>query len=190
MYEYRSGYPSDIGIPSILWIAMGLQETDGMAGVYNRYQQTTFAEHDFQQEPAAQEGKEYIRERLREFRENPAMARYFFKRKLEDQWIEPLFSSLKATESFDTDGEPLASGITNRMDAGQLLPEYRILGRTCTWNCFVRKMVAKKRNSDSIVAAVDWHSRWLPVQYHLGSAEQICISVLCIFDPLCADGTL
>lgn len=65
MYEYRSGYPSDIGIPSILWIAMGLQETDGMAGVYNRYQQTTFAEHDFQQEPAAQEGKEYIRERLR-----------------------------------------------------------------------------------------------------------------------------
>ena len=33
MYEYRSGYPSDIGIPSILWIAMGLQETDGMAGV-------------------------------------------------------------------------------------------------------------------------------------------------------------
>lgn len=30
MYEYRSGYPSDIGIPSILWIAMGLQETDGM----------------------------------------------------------------------------------------------------------------------------------------------------------------
>ena len=44
MYEYRSGYPSDIGIPSILWIAMGLQETDGMAGVYNRYQQTTFAE--------------------------------------------------------------------------------------------------------------------------------------------------
>lgn len=32
MYEYRSGYPSDIGIPSILWIAMGLQETDGMAG--------------------------------------------------------------------------------------------------------------------------------------------------------------
>lgn len=92
MYEYRSGYPSDIGIPSILWIAMGLQETDGMAGVYNRYQQTTFAEHDFQQEPAAQEGKEYIRERLREFRENPAMARDFFKRKLEDQWIEPLFS--------------------------------------------------------------------------------------------------
>ena len=91
MYEYRSGYPSDIGIPSILWIAMGLQETDGMAGVYNRYQQTTFAEHDFQQEPAAQEGKEYIRERLREFRENPAMARDFFKRKLEDQWIEPLF---------------------------------------------------------------------------------------------------
>ena len=41
------------------------------------------------------------------------MARDFFKRKLEDQWIEPLFSSLKATETFDTDGEPLSSGITS-----------------------------------------------------------------------------
>lgn len=111
MYEYRSGYPSGIGIPSILWIAMGLQETDGMAGVYNRYQQTTFEAHDFQQEPAAQEGREYIRERLREFRQNPSMMVDFFKRKLEDQWIEPLFSSLKATETFDTDGEPLPSVI-------------------------------------------------------------------------------
>ena len=111
MYEYRSGYPSGIGIPSILWIAMGLQETDGMAGVYNRYQQATFADHDFQQEPAAQEGREYIRERLKEFRENPSMMVDFFKRKLENQWIEPLFSSLKATETFDTDGEPLPSVI-------------------------------------------------------------------------------
>lgn len=103
MYEYRSGYPSGIGIPSILWIAMGLQETDGMAGVYNRYQQSVFEENDFQQEPSAQIGKEYIRERLEEFREDPAYTVDFFKRKLEDQWIEPLFSSLKATETFDSD---------------------------------------------------------------------------------------
>ncbi len=106
MYEYRSGYPSGIGIPSILWIAMGMQETDGMAGVYNRYQQSVFEENDFQQEPSAQIGREYIRERLQEFKENPAMTVEFFKKKLEDQWLEPLFSSLKATHSFP-EGEEL-----------------------------------------------------------------------------------
>lgn len=103
MYEYRSGYPDGIGIPSILWVAMGLQDTDGMAGVYNRYQQSVFEENDFQQEPAAQVGKEYIRGRIREFREHPEEAVDFFKRKLEGQWIEPLFESLKATESFKED---------------------------------------------------------------------------------------
>ena len=113
MYEYRSGYPSGIGIPSILWIAMGLQETDGMAGVYNRYQQTTFENYDFQQEAAAQEGKGYIRDRLKEFQGDPSMARDFFKKKLEDQWIEPLFSSLKATKTFDMDAETLPSGINS-----------------------------------------------------------------------------
>ena len=73
MYEYRSGYPDDIGIPSILWIAMGMQETDGMAGVYNRYQQSVFEDNDFQPEPSAEIGKEYIRERIQEFKENTSM---------------------------------------------------------------------------------------------------------------------
>lgn len=103
MYEYRSGYPSGIGIPSILYVAMGLQETNGEAGVYNRYHQATFAENDFQQAPAAQQGKEYIRERLAEFAENPGMAVEFFKKKLEGQWIVPLFESLRSTDSFAED---------------------------------------------------------------------------------------
>ena len=100
VYEYRSGYPSGIGIPSILYVAMGLQDTDGVAGVYNRYHQTVFEENDFQQEPSAHVGKEYIRNRLQEFAEEPTTAIEFFKRKLEGQWIEPLFESLRATESF------------------------------------------------------------------------------------------
>ena len=100
VYEYRSGYPSGIGIPSILYVAMGLQDTDGVAGVYNRYHQTVFEENDFQQEPSAQVGKDYIRNRLQGFAEEPAAAIDFFKRKLEGQWIEPLFESLRATESF------------------------------------------------------------------------------------------
>lgn len=101
MYEYRSGYESGIGIPSILWIAMGLQETDGMPGIYNRYQQAVFTECDFQREPAILIGKEYIRDRLQELVHDPDQMKDFFNRKLQMQWLEPLFESLYATRSFD-----------------------------------------------------------------------------------------
>ncbi len=105
VYEVRSGYPSGVGIPSILWVSMGLQETEGRAGVYNRYQQTTFERYDFQQEPAAQQGKEYIRERLGEFSQDPVKAYRFFKDKLEGQWIEPMYAALETTANFEEGAE-------------------------------------------------------------------------------------
>ncbi len=97
LYEYRSGFEDDGGIPSILWLAMGLQETDETPGVYNRYQQSVFEECGFEREPAVQIGKEYISSRIEEFRENPAYAKYFFARKIQIQWLEPLFGSLGET---------------------------------------------------------------------------------------------
>ncbi len=101
MYEVRSGYESGIGIPSVLWIAMGLQETDGSPGVYNRYQQSVFAEYHFEREPAAQEGRNYIRGRLKELVKRPDVMADFFRRKLMMQWLEPLYESLYATKSFE-----------------------------------------------------------------------------------------
>lgn len=110
MYEYRSGYPSGIGIPSILWVAMGLQESEGMAGFYNRYQQTVFEENNFEQDVSARQGRDYIRGKMKEFAENPSLAWDFMKRKLEGQWIDPMFECLKSTEAFAAD-TPLPSGI-------------------------------------------------------------------------------
>ena len=112
MYEYRSGYESGTGIPSILWIAMGLQETDGKAGVYNRYQQTVFEESHFDREDATQVGREYIEKRWKEFQNDPSMARNFFLEKMRSQWTEPLFEGLAATDSFQ-DGKELADWIHN-----------------------------------------------------------------------------
>lgn len=100
-YEIRSGYESGIGIPSILWIAMGLQETDGFPGSYNRYQQAVFAEFNYEREPAAEAGREYIKGRVEEFVYNPEKMVDFFKRKLQTQWLEPLFESLYATRNFE-----------------------------------------------------------------------------------------
>ena len=100
MYEYRSGYESGVGLPSILWMAMGLQETDGRPGVYNRYQQNVFEECGFEREPAIQVGREYIAMRLDEFKENPEYAYDFFLKKVKMQWLEPLFEGLYETNSF------------------------------------------------------------------------------------------
>lgn len=100
MYEYRSGYESGVGIPMILWMAMGLQETDGVPGVYNRYPQTTFEECDFDREAAAEVGRQYIVERLNEMRNDSAYTRNFFLEKVKMQWLEPLFEGLYATKDF------------------------------------------------------------------------------------------
>ena len=118
MYEYRSGFESGIGIPSILWIAMGLQETDGKAGVYNRYQQTVFEESGFDREIAAQVGREYITERLKEFQNDPPKAKAFYLEKMRSQWLEPLFESLAATDTFE-DGKEVAGWI-NHLYYGRL----------------------------------------------------------------------
>ncbi len=112
MYEKRSGYESGVGIPSILWVAMGLQETNGSAGVYNRYQQGVFEECEFDREISAQIGKDYITVRISEFADNPDMAKEFFYKKMSSQWTEPLFNSLSAIKTFK-EGEPVPDGIQN-----------------------------------------------------------------------------
>lgn len=112
MYEVCSGYESEGGIPSILWVAMGLQETDGMPGRYNRYQQTVYETAGFDREAAAKIGKEYIAERLEEFAQKPKMARDFFNRKLQQQWLEPTFESFCYTSTFKEDAE-ITEGIAD-----------------------------------------------------------------------------
>ncbi len=100
MYEYRSGYESGIGLPAILWMAMGLQETEGVPGVYNRYQQNVFEECDFDQKAAIEVAREDIAEAVKYMEENPEFAKDFFLTKVKMQWLEPLFTSLYATHAF------------------------------------------------------------------------------------------
>ena len=105
MYEMRSGYESDGGIPGVLWIAMGLQETDGMPGRYNRYNQAVYEEADFDRNLAAKIGMEYIEERIGELHEKPKSAKDFFHRKLQQQWLEPTFESFCYTGTFEEGAE-------------------------------------------------------------------------------------
>lgn len=105
LYQARSGYERNMGIPQVLWVAMGLQEEKGMPGRYNRYQQSVFEETGYDQEEASEIGWEYIHDRLEEFGENRLQARYFFHRKLQQQWTEPTFESFCYTASFSEEEE-------------------------------------------------------------------------------------
>lgn len=99
IYEYRSGIETAQGIPSILYVAMGLQETDRQPGVYNHYHQTVWVESDFDIDKSTEEALENIAESIDRFRSDHGYAKYFFKKKLRMQWIEPTFEAFYATNS-------------------------------------------------------------------------------------------
>lgn len=103
VYEIRSGIETEYGIPSILYVAMGLQETDRQPGVYNHYHQTVWVDSDFDVDKSTEEALENIAENIDKFRSDHAYAKYFFKKKLRMQWIEPTFEAFYATNSVPAD---------------------------------------------------------------------------------------
>lgn len=102
-YALRSGYEITSGAPMILTLAMGLQDNAGGPGTYNNYQSTVLGSVDFDSDAAAVIGREDLRHSLDYFAANPDYAEWFFKTKLQMQWIEPSFETLMSTYSFKED---------------------------------------------------------------------------------------
>lgn len=105
VYGPRLGVPLDHSMPSIVFVAMGLQEGGVRpAGWYNGYHWDAFVEQAGKDQERSKEiAKESIQESIRKFRENPAYALDFFGRKTFSQWNEPTFSSQMETNHRDTE---------------------------------------------------------------------------------------
>jgi len=99
-YEIRSGYEDTGGTPASLYFAMGMQEGITGLGTYNRFNQGTYESVDFDREAASRLGWEEVERRLEFFGDYPQQASYFFKTKVKQQWIEPLFETLVSTDTF------------------------------------------------------------------------------------------
>lgn len=100
-YELRSGNQVAEGVPAVLWVAMGMQYKWDGYGTFNGYTESTFrGEGGSDSEKAAQIGRTYIEQRLKEFKNDPAMAKEFYKAKLQHQWIEPTYSSMIMTTKY------------------------------------------------------------------------------------------
>ena len=100
-FEAKTGYVGVEGIPSICWVAMGLQETEGNPGVYNRYNQGTFEECGFDPDITSEVAKENIRNTITYMKENPEYARWFFSTKLKQEWTEPDLEGVSMTSVWD-----------------------------------------------------------------------------------------
>lgn len=100
-YSLRSGYEITAGAPMVLTLAMGMQETEHLPGVYNNYQTTTMASVDWDNDAASQIALKDLQEHLSHFAEDSSYAVWFFKTKLQMQWLEPTFETLISTHSFN-----------------------------------------------------------------------------------------
>ncbi len=117
-YEKLSGYDRHTGSPTIAYIAMGLQVTNGGPGVYNRYHQDLYEKYNGNKTLAAEEAKLYIRARIDEFKADPDMAFEFYKAKFLFQWNDPLFEWNTHMYSFAPDTE--LSGVYESLYKGKI----------------------------------------------------------------------
>lgn len=83
------------GMPASLWIAMGMQDSDGLSGWTNYYNVSTFENSGYDAEKATEQAKKDIAERLSYFAANPDRAVKFYLNKFESQWNSPLYQSVQ-----------------------------------------------------------------------------------------------
>ncbi|MCR4793490.1 MAG: hypothetical protein K5871_12160 [Lachnospiraceae bacterium] len=100
-FEKVSGYEDVDGIPAACWLAMGLQETNGNPGVYNRYNQGTFGDCGFDAEKASEIAMLDFHESLDNFREDHEYAKWFFETKLRQEWTAPDMEGFTMTSIWD-----------------------------------------------------------------------------------------
>ncbi|MBR2786968.1 MAG: hypothetical protein IKD76_05710 [Clostridia bacterium] len=82
------------GVPSITYIAMGMQEGKMAQGWYNGYNKKIYKKNGYNSQVASDKAKESIRERIEKFKNDPKYAVDFYYKKTVSQWNNPTFQSI------------------------------------------------------------------------------------------------
>lgn len=101
------------GMPSLLWIAMGMQDSDGLCGWTNYYNAVTYEASGYNAQTASQMAWHDIGDRLEYFRDNPGEAVQFYFKKFESQWNCPMYQSVQMNSRLDGQPVPIADNILN-----------------------------------------------------------------------------
>ncbi len=103
LYEARSGWPLDQGMPKSLWMAMGLQGEGMSSGWWNEFPDEIYKEKaNYDPETADELAREAIQVSLDGFRENPKAAVVFFLRKFVSQWNDASYGCQVTAGSQET----------------------------------------------------------------------------------------
>ncbi len=129
MYEIRSGFVHEKGLPVSTWVAMGMQETDGKFGWYNNYGKELLhnAEGDYVVVDAI--AKQEIKDRIRLFLKNPSYAWNFFREKILSQWNMPLYESMFFNTKYQEGHIPIANSFVMKISTLYFTDILRICDR-------------------------------------------------------------
>ena len=106
MYEVRSGYEHSEGMPSSLFIELGLRESSGRYGWDDMSALELSASVGYDWEKADSIAKEHIAANITRFKAEPAYTKVFFREKILSQWNNPLFQSLFFSANYRDENMP------------------------------------------------------------------------------------
>ena len=92
--ENLTGVRSEGGIPKVLFLAMGLQESELAPGWWNGYHDNIFIHNEFDVEASREIGIRNIKKRVKKMQNDPSYAADFFLKKLLSEWSEPTYESI------------------------------------------------------------------------------------------------
>ena len=115
IYEARSGAERLRGIPTVVTLAMGMQESRQGCGWDNNYQKDVYNAAEFDYDKMRETGTDELRERLRSFSEDPVYAAEFYGKKLLSQWNGPLYQSVFFTADYHQSAPPKEGTLAERI---------------------------------------------------------------------------
>lgn len=106
IYEARSGVERSKGIPTVVTLAMGMQESRRGCGWDNNYQKDVYNAAAFDYDEMQETGVQECRDRLLYFAENPVYMAEFYGKKLLSQWNGPFYQSVFFTADYHQSAPP------------------------------------------------------------------------------------
>jgi hypothetical protein len=190
-YEDRADVNFGGGVPKLLYLDMGLHESEICYGWYDpTYTLVVYANSGLDSKVATEEGLEQIKERLDYFRENPKYANEFFNGKILSQWNEPSYASVWVNEARKTNGQP-AQYVTDIYTGtlGNYLYEYMNQYQQLLFimSCVAFVSIAKKKDVTYYILPLIVLGGFL---FHMlfEAKSQYVITYVTLLIPMCAYG--
>ncbi|MCM1056458.1 MAG: hypothetical protein NC517_02480 [Firmicutes bacterium] len=124
-------------IPAILWIAMGMHDTEGGPGWWDGYNYIIFAESGDDVKAATETAYADIRNSLKKFKDDPEYCRYFWKTKINIQWQVPMYQCIAMTNNIEREQSRLVQMIYREETLGKIIKNYMKAFQLFMYGCIL-----------------------------------------------------